>query len=78
MGVLEGSVRETTGLHSSRYIVGKLDAWSQAEKKNYLQAYQDSEWEKVYSLTGDLNCCAYMRSQILGELADVIAEQQEG
>ena len=73
----EESVRKTLCLKSSRYIVSKIDSWSPEEKKRYLTAYTNSDWNTVYAMTEDLSGCAYSRQNILGELADVVREQLE-
>jgi hypothetical protein len=73
----EESVRKTLCLKSSRYIVSKIDSWSPEEKKWYLTAYTNSDWNTVYAMTEDLSGCAYSRQNILGELADVVREQLE-
>ena len=73
----EESVRKTLCLKSSRYIVSKIDSWSPEEKKRYLTAYTDSDWNTVYAMTEDLSGCAYSRQNTLADLADVVREQLE-
>jgi hypothetical protein len=77
MGTLECVIRETTSLSSSRWVVGKLDAWNEATKRRYLEAYKASDWDTVYALTEDMGGSQFWRDLAQEELADVIEEQME-
>jgi hypothetical protein len=69
---------ETQSLSSSRHVISLLDMWDNSQKKSYLTAYNNSDWDTVYSMTDNLDGSQYSRNMIRAELADVIAEQIDG
>ena len=59
---------------SEQYIETKLKEWTEDDKEEFRTAYNEGDWDVVYSMTEDLAASAYMQQLIIAELAERINE----
>jgi len=57
-------------MRTEQYISKKLKEWTKDEREEFLTAYNEGDWDVVYSMSEDLTGGQYARQITLGELFD--------
>ena len=63
---------EEEEMRTEQYVEKKLEEWNEAERRLFLEAYGEGDWDTVYDMTEDLTGSAYIKQLTLAELVNAL------
>jgi len=61
---------EKEEMRTERYVEAKLEEWNEVERKLFLKAYGEGDWDVVYGMTEDLTGGQFAKQMTLAELVE--------